>query len=211
MKPLGSVVNVEHYSPAVAVGSVLVKRHTARMHILREPSGDIKWATVVRGKLDAANLEDGSGSGYSAEIARTTDGGKTWATVFSNFGAFYFNGIECASAQDCCAVAEDEGPPYNNASVVGTYVFCTADGGDTWVDTFRDMDSASSLLDIAALSPLEYWAVGAELGAVGPRNPTFFHTTDAGTTWTNGTWTADMLFMWVWHTDTRPSHHTPRL
>ena len=70
MKALGSVVNSEHYWPAVAEGSTLVKRHTARMHVLREPSGEIKWASVVRGKLDAANLEGGVGSQYSAECVK---------------------------------------------------------------------------------------------------------------------------------------------
>ena len=84
-------------------------------------------------------------------------------------------------------------------------MFCTQDGGATWVDTFRDTDADSSLLDIAALSPLEYWAVGAELGAVGPRNPSFFHTTDGGNTWTNGTWTVDMLFMYAVAIDCVPA------
>jgi photosystem II stability/assembly factor-like uncharacterized protein len=193
---LGATIDVSHYWPAVATGSTLVKRHTARMHVLREPSGAIKWATVVRGKLDAANNVGGT-VGYEAQIARTTDGGATWSTVFSSSGAFYFNGIECASDQDCCAVAEDEGPPYTNSSDAGTYVFCTTDGGATWVDTFRDIDSASSLLDIAALSPLTYWAVGAELGPVGPLYPTFYLTVDGGKTWTSGTGTDDMLLMYA--------------
>ena len=119
---------------------------------------------------------------------------------------------ECASDLDCCAVAEDEGPPYNNASDVGTYVFCTTDGGNTWVDELRNSNPDASLVDIAALSPLEYWAVGATLGQLGPKAPggweaacrlapapgptlrpplcaAFFHTTDGGKTWTTGTFT----------------------
>lgn len=97
--------------------------------------------------------------------------------------------MECASAQDCCAVAEDAGPPYNNASDVGTYIFCTVDGGATWTENFRDLDADASLVDIAALSPLEYWAVGGELGVIGPKDPSFYHTTDGGQTWTAGTFT----------------------
>jgi hypothetical protein len=73
----------------------------------------------------------------------------------------------------------------------------SADGGATWVDTFRDTKAAASLMDIAALSPLEYWAVGAELGAVGPQYPTFYHTVDGGKTWAAGTASVDMLLMYA--------------
>lgn len=105
---------------------------------------------------------------------------------------FYFNGIECSSTQACCAVAEDEGPPYNNASDVGTYIWCTTDGGASWVDTFRDSASDVSLTDIAAVGALEYWAVGAVLGSIGPKEPSFYHTTDGGATWALGTSSADL-------------------
>jgi photosystem II stability/assembly factor-like uncharacterized protein len=36
-------------------------------------------------------------STYHAAIAKTTDGGKTWNTVFYDEGNFYFNGISCPS------------------------------------------------------------------------------------------------------------------
>jgi photosystem II stability/assembly factor-like uncharacterized protein len=126
------------------------------------------------------------------QIAATYDAGQTWATVFSDTNDYYFNGIECASDQDCCAVAEDEGPPYNNATDVGTYIFCTTDGGKTWVDTFRDQSTTVSLVDIAGIAPLEYWAVGAVLGQIGPKAPSFYHTTDGGKTWALGTASADL-------------------
>ena len=93
-------------------------------------------------------------------------------------------------------MAEDEGPPYTNSSDAGTYIWCTTDGGATWRDTFRDSAASASLLDIAALGPLDYWAVGADLGAIGPRNPTFYHTTDGGQHWEAGTGTLDMLLMY---------------
>ena len=178
-----------NYTPEVAVGSTLVKQQSSHVHLLREPSGTLRWAFVKRGHLRAAL----GNTTYAAQIATTTDAGKTWSTVFSNFDAFYFNGMECASDMDCCAVAEDAGPPYNNASDVGTYIWCTVDGGATWKDTFRDMDTAASLTDIAALSPLEYWAVGAELGRIGPKSPSFYHTVDGGATWTQGTASADLM------------------
>ncbi len=83
-------------------------------------------------------------------------------------------GIECSTDQHCCAVAEFQ----NNATSGGTYVWCTSDGGATWTDTFADMDPNSSLIDIAAVGPLEYWAVGGEYGLVGFKSPSFYHTTD---------------------------------
>lgn len=88
------VVDSSLYTPQPAVGSTIVKRQAARVHLLREPSGALVWAAVKRGSLLAANPRVGAGvDGYAAQLARTTDGGKTWATVFSDFGDYYFNGI----------------------------------------------------------------------------------------------------------------------
>jgi len=64
------------------------------------------------------------------------------------------------------------------------------------VDTFRDIGDDQSLLDIAAISPQNYWAVGAKLGAIGPQYPTFFSTTDGGKTWVEGHGSLDMLLMY---------------
>ena len=47
----------------------------------------------------------------------------------------------------------------------------------------RNADPASSLIDIAAVGPNEFWAVGGEYGAVTVEYPTFFHTLDGGVTW----------------------------
>jgi photosystem II stability/assembly factor-like uncharacterized protein len=185
-------VDVTRYTPNVPVGSTLVKKQSARLHLLREPNGDLTWAWIKPGKLAQGGGRRAQGGEYVAQIATTTDGGKTWATVFSDLNEYYFNGIECASDMDCCAVAEDEGPPYTNATDVGTYIFCTVDGGKTWTENFRDQSSTASLTDIAALAPLEYWAVGAELGKIGPKDPSFYHTTDGGKTWTQGTASADL-------------------
>ena len=43
---------------------------------------------------------------YAAGIVKTTDCGKTWATVFKNVNTgdhFYPNGLDCATADDCVA------------------------------------------------------------------------------------------------------------
>ncbi len=181
------------------------------------------WGIVKRGHLHAANLGMMAPvSNWTAAISRTTDAGKTWQTVLEINGQFYFNGIECSSDQDCCVVAEDQGntvaaddgtcaslaasmdspcerrthltaPPPPPASPREIDIYCTTDGGNTWADNYRNTNGASSLTDIAAVSPQEYWAIGGQLGEISPLYPTFFHSTDSGATWTAGTGTADML------------------
>ena len=64
-----------------------------------------------------------------------------------------------AADKHCCAVAEGD---------LGTFVYCTSDGGATWNATYNNPDPNSSLIDIAALSPTEYWACGMEAGTFGP-------------------------------------------
>eukprot|EP00756_Hemistasia_phaeocysticola_P018260 Hpha_TRINITY_DN15583_c4_g2::TRINITY_DN15583_c4_g2_i1::g.104050::m.104050 len=44
--------------------------------------------------------------GYTAMIAKSTDGGATWEKQFESVGQFYFNGISCASPTVCMAVGE---------------------------------------------------------------------------------------------------------
>ena len=178
------------YMNEIKPGSELVKKQSARVHLIREPDGKIVWGIVKRGHLHSANLGVMDPSNWTAAISRTTDAGSTWETVFELNGQFYFNGIECSSDQDCCAVAEDQGN--NVTSDDGTYIYCTSDGGATWTENYRNTDGAASLTDIAALSPQEYWAVGAELGSISPLYPTFFHTVDAGKTWSAGTGTVEM-------------------
>ena len=80
----GSPVDVTHYREAIAPGATLVKRHASRVHLLQEPSGALKWASVRSGRLHAAN----GGGEYQAQIAKTSDSGKTWQVVFSDMGDY---------------------------------------------------------------------------------------------------------------------------
>ena len=77
-----------YFAPAVPVGSTLIKRQSARLHLLREPSGALRWAFAKSAPLPrrAGSTTDEE---YVAEIAVTADAGKTWATTFTNLGAFY--------------------------------------------------------------------------------------------------------------------------
>jgi hypothetical protein len=56
---------------------------------------------------------------FAGAIFKTSDGGKTFTTLFHNEGEYYFNGIHCASETHCLAVAEGD---------TGTHIFVTHDG-----------------------------------------------------------------------------------
>ena len=46
--------------------------------------------------------------GYTAQITKSIDGGKTFTSVFAENNTFYFNGIDCSTTNPnhCCAVGE---------------------------------------------------------------------------------------------------------
>jgi hypothetical protein len=149
-KRAGAAVEPAHYAQAVAPGSVLVRARGSRLHLLRAPNGHHAWAQVRREHVLAANAHaEGGGvsaaapSTWEAQIAKTTDGGKTWSTVFTKVGAFYFNEIECTDERTCCVVAETGGG--NGTEGAGTFFHCTQDGGATWVETLANPDPDSSL------------------------------------------------------------------
>jgi hypothetical protein len=191
------LVDPANYYPVPPKGTRLVSKKSSRIHLLREPSGKTKYAVVAKGRLHSSNHPSRKlqpVDTWEAQIATTKDAGKTWDLSFSRIGQFYFNGIECSHEDSCCVVAEAQ----DNTTSAGTYVWCTTDGGKTWVDNFWDKDQKSSLLDIAAVGPNEFWAVGGELGEVTVQYPTFYHTTDGGQSWTKaGNLPADMLFQYA--------------
>jgi len=117
--------------------------------------------------------------GYAATISRTTDGGKTWQTVYNDTtGSFYFNDIDCPTAKNCWAVGEAE----SDSPRPGIRILHSGDGGNTWQEQLYIGDPTYSLIEIAMLNETEGWAAGAVL----TRSITgqFYHTTDGGKTWT---------------------------
>jgi hypothetical protein len=84
----GDAVDPAHYMQEVEAGSTLAKTQSSRLHLLQKPSGGAQWATVKRQFLHEANLADGLGNAttWDAQIAVTTDGGKTWTVPFSKLG-----------------------------------------------------------------------------------------------------------------------------
>jgi len=115
---------------------------------------------------------------YQAAIAKTTDGGKTWNTVFWDEGNFYFNAISCPSEDHCFAVGESE----QDSPKPGSRIIHTADGGKTWEVQLYNPNPAYSLMAIEMVTETEGWAAGGELDA--SFQGQFWHTLDAGKTWT---------------------------
>ena len=75
------------------------------------------------GKQAMAPAAVGDNNGYKAQIAKSTDGGATWTSLWGQNGTIYMNGIDCTSETHCCAVGES-----SDAPAAGAYIYCTFDG-----------------------------------------------------------------------------------
>jgi hypothetical protein len=114
-------------------------------------------------------------SGWKAQIMKTSDGGNTWTSVFYREGQFYFNQISCGSESHCCAVAEAD-----SSATPGIHIFCTVDGGSTWVETLSNTNGAYSIMAIDFINDQEAWAGGGDMDNF---YGYFWHTLDGGKTW----------------------------
>jgi hypothetical protein len=185
----GDLVNPEHYTTLVPAGSRVVKTKGSRLHLIQTDKDDVHsllWAVVKREDVIAANAGQGAGpniTSWEAQIAKSTDAGKTWTKVFSKFGAYYLNDIECTSVNTCCAVGET-GSGTNGTDGGGAYILCTEDGGSSWKEEHVNTDTDASLIGIAAISENEFWAVGGHLGLITVQYSQFYHSLDAGSSWT---------------------------
>jgi len=113
--------------------------------------------------------------GYSAMIAKSTDGGATWEKQYENIGgSFYFNGISCASATVCMAVAE---------GATGAHVFKTEDG-KTWNEVYvYGNATGGSAMDVKMLSETEAWVGFTYAVSTLNSGAAMGHTMDGGKTW----------------------------
>jgi len=108
---------------------------------------------------------------YTALISKTTDGGATWTTVFKNTTDYYFNDIDCFSANHCVALAEGN----------STHIFMTSNGGQTWDEVLYDADPQGSLMRVAMVSETEVWATGGHMAQFSFQGR-FWHSLDGGKT-----------------------------
>jgi hypothetical protein len=157
-------------SPAAGQLSARVRSGTGG---ILETSLDLPRA---RGKAaDAA-------TGWFGTVEKTTDGGKTFKTVFSTDlqnDYLYFNNIACGSELNCVVVAEGDGADGGYL----TAAYATNDGGATWAQTHTSTTDAS-LMAAAYVSgsDSEVW-IGGVVKNRGALSGQFYHSTDAGMTW----------------------------
>jgi len=118
-------------------------------------------------------------NGWKAQIVKTSDGGKTWTSLFYDEGNFYFNEIDCADETHCCAVGEAD-----TSAAPGVRIYCTSDG-TTFKRVLFNADADFSIMAIQAISQSEWWAAGGDMGS--SFTGYFWHSTDGGDTWTTQT------------------------
>ena len=124
----------------------------------------------LRVRPTAARNDD---TGYYAAIAKSTDGGKTFTTVYQKEDAgVYPNGIHCSSEVHCVATLEGE----------TTHIMVTTDGGATWVKTMDDPDPKASLVAVHMVDEKEGWVSGGHM-TYDDFEGRYWHTLDGGKTW----------------------------
>jgi len=97
--------------------------------------------------------------------------------VFTNFGNFYFNGIDCWDENNCAVVGEAD-----SGAAPGARIYITSDGGKTWTRTMYNAGAANSIMAVRYVSATELWAAGGSFVSGLPGH--FHHSTDGGKTWT---------------------------
>lgn len=126
---------------------------------------------------------------YVAQIAKTTDAGKTWTSQFFSQGAFEFSYIDCSPSNEnhCCALGYGDTSTPPISSEPGTRIHCTTDGGATWPRTYWAPEPTNPKQAPIALSQLQFvddntiWSVGGYAANFG--GAIFLLSTDGGKTW----------------------------
>ena len=132
---------------------------------------------------ESSASNDDPASGYHGEISKSTDGGKTWTTVHSNEGDYYFNDIHCFDERHCIAVAE--GFAKDGSGDAGARIFLTADG-ESFNEVHRENTTgAESLMAARMISQTEYWAGGTTYTGGFLKPVLALHSKDGGQTHVN--------------------------
>jgi len=109
-------------------------------------------------------------SGSKAYIAKTTNGGKTWAwQQLKGYERSDFRGIQAFSAKE--AIIMSSGTP--------ALVLKTIDGGNTWIEKYRNTDTAYFLDAMDFANTKQGYILGDPIN----NKFVFLETKDAGETW----------------------------
>ena len=102
------LANPEAYTHPIAPGATISRRF-AHYHTLRDPATGairIAWLSSEGKKLGSRRMQT---DGWTGQIARTRDGGKSWTTVFTESASaeYYFNVSRCPHAPVGAAGADE--------------------------------------------------------------------------------------------------------
>lgn len=156
----------------LGVDSTSSSRSTLKM----KTKNNFDLITSTKRNLRSEDADDEGETGtYMNQVLKTTDGGKTWTSVYKQNGENYPNGIHCYDANTCAFVAESS----DDSAKPGVSIYYTADGGNNWKEVMYLQSGSMSLMQVRMVSATEFHAVGGNLD-----NHDFgtlhFHTTDAG-------------------------------
>lgn len=164
-------------SPPSAANTVKLSRNLRVHHSDKWMSA--RFAPV--GPEEAQLSVEANTTGYTAELWKSEDGGKTWTSLFSSEGEFYFNDISCADDNTCIAVGE--GFSQDGSTSPGARVYVTTDG-KTFTMKYQGEDG-SSLMAAKSISQTEHWAGGISKSGAAFAPTLALHSTDTGATWAN--------------------------
>jgi len=150
---------------------------SSRWTVHRHNIGEKNEKMYLDSRLAPAVRAPRANNGYTAGIASSTDGGKTWSVDYTETDAFYFNDICCFTTTNCFAAGE--GFANDGSTKPGARILQTSDG-KTW--TQSTLVPSASALRCVATSATEGWVAVSQQSS--PIKTMYYHSTDAGKTWT---------------------------
>ena len=137
----------------------------------------------AKGDFGSSSSSQGSGSDnytnpcfYTAVVAKTTDGGKTWANVFvASNSTFSLSGIDCANNTHCVAVGSGQ---------TGGLIYQTTDGTNfKLVYSWDNADSLTHTISkVRFASSSSVWAAATQTYLLWS-SLVLLHSTNGGSTW----------------------------
>lgn len=155
-----------------------MKQMSSNLRVMSNPTdGSRKFS------LGAMPLTGSTNGSYTAEIWKSTDGGKNFTSLFHDEGNFYFNDIDCFDDTHCIAVGEGYAADGSNSP--GARVYLTTDGVTFSKVHQESTTGKESLMAANMLSVDEHW-VGGATAVGGLAAPVLaLHSKDGGKSWVN--------------------------